>query len=290
MEIIRKLGSLISTLIVTIMIFLAVMLVGVRLIGLTPYAVLSGSMEPTYHVGSLIYVKDVAPEDIVVGTPITFVVNEDLLLATHRVVGIDKRTTRFIEVLGEDGQPLLDTDGNPVYEEEPLEEPTYYFETKGDANESVDGALVHHKNVVGTPIFSIPYLGYLSNWLQTPKGMIMGASIALVLLILTFIPDLLNLVDDEPAKKAEPKKVKKEAKKKASKQSAKAQKSRRQTPEDEDDWLGPAPARRTRQAAGAEDQPAPAAEEQAELPTPPAGEEPPRRRRRRQAVDPQTGE
>ena len=199
MKVLRKLWSVISTLLVIVMVILAVLLVGVRVVGLTPYAVLSGSMEPTYHVGALIYVKDVAPADITVGMPITFVVNEDLLLATHRVVDIEVLTTRQEQVLDEAGNPVLDDEGNPVLEEVSLDEPVYYFQTKGDANDAVDGTPVHYKNVVGTPVFSIPYLGYLSSWLQTRQGMIMGICIALVLVILTFLPDLLRAVD-EPKK------------------------------------------------------------------------------------------
>ena len=199
MKVLRKLWSVISTLLVIVMVILDVLLVGVRVVGLTPYAVLSGSMEPTYHVGALIYVKDVDPADITVGMPITFVVNEDLLLATHRVVDIQVLTTRQEQVLDEAGNPVLDDEGNPVVEEIPLDEPTYYFQTKGDANDAVDGTPVHYKNVVGTPVFSIPYLGYLSSWLQTRQGMIMGICIALVLVILTFLPDLLRAVD-EPKK------------------------------------------------------------------------------------------
>lgn len=199
MKVLRKLWSVITTLLVAVMVILAVLLVGVRVVGLTPYAVLSGSMEPTYHVGALIYVKDVDPADITVGMPITFVVNEDLLLATHRVVDIEVITTRQEQMLDEAGTPLLDDAGNPVMEEVPLDEPVYYYQTKGDANDAVDGTPVHYKNVVGTPVFSIPYLGYLSSWLQTRQGMIMGICIALVLVILTFLPDLLRAVD-EPKK------------------------------------------------------------------------------------------
>lgn len=201
MKAFKKIWNFISTLGVVLVICLAVLLVGVRLVGLTPYAVLSGSMEPTYHVGSLIYVKDIDAAEIEVGTPITFVVNEDLLLATHRVVDIEIRTTALEAVLDENGQPTTDEKGNVVTREVELEEPAYYFQTKGDANEDVDGSLVYYKNVVGTPKFSIPYLGYLSSWLQTREGMIMGISIALVLIMLTFLPDLLNAVDDEPKKK-----------------------------------------------------------------------------------------
>lgn len=211
MRAIQRIWNIISTLFVIGMILLAIALVGVRLVGLTPFAVLSGSMEPTYHVGSLIYVKDAEPSEIEVGDPITFVVNEDLLVATHRVVGIETYTTGHREVLDEAGNPVKDEDGNTVYEEYDLEETSYYYQTKGDANDDVDGGAVYYKNVIGTPVFSIPYLGYLSSWLQTRKGMIMGISIALVILILTFLPDLLNAVDDEP-KKDSPKKAKKRGK------------------------------------------------------------------------------
>lgn len=206
MKMLKKLWGFISTLFLVLMIALAIALVGVRFLGFTPYAVLSGSMEPTYHVGSLIYVKDIAPEAVEIGMPLTFVVNEDLLVATHRVVDISIVETRQEPVLDEAGQPVLDEFGNEVLQEVPLEEPAYYYQTKGDANDEVDGTPVHYKNIVGTPVFSIPYLGYLSSWLQTREGTIMGISIALAVLLLTFLPDILGLVDDEPKKKKRGKK------------------------------------------------------------------------------------
>lgn len=211
MRAIKKIWNFINTLLVAVVVLLAIALVGVRLVGLTPYAVLSGSMEPTYHVGALIYVKDIAPEEVEVGTPLTFIVNEELLIATHRVVDIAVAETKMETVLDEAGNPVLDENGKEVQQEVPLEEPVYYFQTKGDANDDVDGSLVHHKNVVGTPVFSIPYLGYLSSWLQTRKGMIMGVSIALVVLILTFLPDMLNAVDDSPKKKKKKRRKKRPA-------------------------------------------------------------------------------
>ena len=211
MRAIKKIWNFINTLFVIAVVLLAIALVGVRLIGLTPFTVLSGSMEPTYHVGSLIYVRDIAPEEVEIGSPLTFVVNEDLLVATHRVVDVIVAETKMETVLDEAGQPVKDENGQEVRQEVPLEEPVYYFQTKGDANDDVDGSLVHYKNIVGTPVFSIPYLGYLSSWLQTRQGMIMGISIALVILILTFLPDLLNAVDDDPKKKKPRKKGKHEA-------------------------------------------------------------------------------
>lgn len=201
MKIFRKLWSFISNFLVIAIVLLAVALVGVRLFGLTPYTVLSGSMEPTYHVGSLIYVKDIAADEIKPGTVITFVMNEDLVLATHRVVDATIVTQQEQPLVDGEGQPVLDENGDPVTQLADLDEPIYYYNTKGDANDYIDGAPVRYENVVGSPVFSIPYLGYLSSWLQTRQGMIIGISVALVLVILTFMPDILRSVDDAPEKR-----------------------------------------------------------------------------------------
>ena len=96
MKVFAKLWNIISTLIVILIVILAILLGGVRLVGLRPFAVLSGSMEPTYHVGSLIYVKSCDPEDVEVGDPITFVLDEDLNVATHRVISIDPERSKKI--------------------------------------------------------------------------------------------------------------------------------------------------------------------------------------------------
>ena len=209
MRVIRKIWSFITTLLVIAVVALAIALVGVRVIGLTPLTVLSGSMEPAYHVGSLIYVQKIDPAEITEGMPITFVLNDDLLVATHRVVGIEKIETALKAVVTEDNQPVLDENGETTYARVALDEPTYYFTTKGDANEAEDGSPVYYKNVVGTPVFTIPYLGYLSSWLQTKKGMMLGGCIAVVLLMLTFVPDMIRNMDDEPKKKKKKKHKKK---------------------------------------------------------------------------------
>lgn len=192
MRFFKRLFRWMSNIAVALVLICAILLVGVQVVGLKPYAVLSGSMEPTYHVGSLIYVRKIDPADVTVGMPLTFVVNEDLLVATHRVVDIEKVTMRQEQVLDEQGNPVVDEDGNPLTQDVQLDEPVYYFQTKGDANEAVDGSPVYYKNIVGTPVFTIPYLGYLAGWLQTKQGMIMGVSIALAILLATFIPDILG--------------------------------------------------------------------------------------------------
>lgn len=171
----KKLWSVLSTLIVIAVVALAILLAGVRIVGLTPYVVLSGSMEPTYHTGSLIYDKKVDPFTLKEGDVITFMVSEDTL-ATHRIVGV---------------VPDEDEPG------------TIRFRTKGDANDAEDGTLVHYKNVVGTPVFTIPYLGYFSNWITHAPGKYITITAAVVFLILLFLPDMLKKADEADKKAAE---------------------------------------------------------------------------------------
>lgn len=196
MKKLQKVWNVFTTALVVLVLLVAVLLVGVRLIGMKPLYVMSGSMEPAFHVGSLIFVQETAPADIKVGDPITYTINENGDYSTHRVIEIAIFETSTRPVTDANGQPVLDENDEPVYEEYELDETCYYFYTKGDANEAADGLPVYYKNVVGVPKLTIPYLGYLAHWLQTPKGRILGVAIALVVVILTFLPDLLKWVDE----------------------------------------------------------------------------------------------
>ena len=64
MKAFKKTIDVITTVTLILIIVFAFLLVGVRLFGLEPYTVLSGSMEPEYHVGSLIYVKDTSVAEL----------------------------------------------------------------------------------------------------------------------------------------------------------------------------------------------------------------------------------
>ena len=59
-----------------------------RLFGYTPYAVLSGSMEPEYPVGSLILVHSVDPGALQPGDDVTFY-RSDGAVVTHQVYAVD---------------------------------------------------------------------------------------------------------------------------------------------------------------------------------------------------------
>lgn len=156
---VKKVWDIVTSVLVVLVVLFAVFLMGSRIVGLQVFNVISGSMEPTYSVGDLLYVKTVDPDSVKVGDPITFVLNEDLVVATHRVVKIDSENREFT--------------------------------TKGDANETEDAAPVHFNNLVGVPVFSIPLLGYVSAYIQSPPGMYVAIAIGVILLAAVFLPDIL---------------------------------------------------------------------------------------------------
>jgi signal peptidase len=162
---VKRVWNVITTVFVVLVVIIAILLVGVRLVGIQPYTVLSGSMEPTYHVGSLIYVWTRGdPTELKTGDPVTFMLNENTV-ATHRI----------IEVIPDESDPTV-----------------VRYRTKGDANEDADGALVHSANVIGKPLFTIPYLGYFANFVQQPFGRTIALTGCILILIAALLPDLLS--------------------------------------------------------------------------------------------------
>lgn len=94
--------------------------------GYRPLVVLSGSMEPSYKVGSIIYYKQVEKSEIQIGDAITYRLSDGSFVS-HRVVGV-----------------LADN-----------------YITKGDANNAQDAMPVNYSSVVGKDAkTSIPYVGY----------------------------------------------------------------------------------------------------------------------------------
>lgn len=166
----KKIWNVVTTLLVAAVVLLAIALAGVRLFGLQVYTVLSGSMEPAYPVGALLYDKKVDPAQLRPGDVITFMLDEDTIV-THRIV----------EVVPDEEDPSV-----------------IRFRTKGDANAAEDGSLVHYKNVLGTPVFTIPKLGYFANFVQQPPGLYVAIAFGAVLVLLAFLPDLLG--DDKKKK------------------------------------------------------------------------------------------
>lgn len=161
----KKIWNITSTAVVVLIVLCAVFLMGSRLMGYQVFTIISGSMEPEYNVGDLIYVKKVDPQTIKVGDDITFILNEDLVIATHRVVRIDTEKQHFY--------------------------------TKGLANEIEDSDPVHFNNVIGVPKFSIAKLGYVSNFIQNPPGTYITIGLGVLLILIVFLPDIISKKEKE---------------------------------------------------------------------------------------------
>ena len=166
MEKLKKILNVIATVFVTLLILIAVLLVGVRVVGLKPYTVLSGSMEPDYHVGAVVYVKPVDASEIKKNDVITYVLDSGTVV-THRV----------IELLPDA------TDENLIY-----------FRTKGDNNNTADNTPVHPKNVLGKVVGTVPLIGYVAYYIQNPPGNYIAICVCILILVMAFLPDLLDKI------------------------------------------------------------------------------------------------
>lgn len=176
-EKIKKIWNAFNTVVIVLAVILVLLLVGVRFIGMDICVVLSGSMEPAYHTGSVIYIKkDVDPEALQVGDPITFELNGGML-ATHRI----------IELVPDEADPSI-----------------VRFRTKGDANDVADGSLVEPADVVGTPVFTIPYLGFAVQYIQNPPGKYVALMLGAFLILMMILPEM--IFGEEKKKAKSPKK------------------------------------------------------------------------------------
>ena len=96
-------------------------------LGVRPYVVLSGSMEPQIHTGSICIINTRASyEDVEAGDVIAYETVSGMMV-THRAVRVTKTG----------------------------------IETKGDANDVSDGITTTKDNFKGKTIFTIPCVGYL---------------------------------------------------------------------------------------------------------------------------------
>lgn len=186
----KTIWNVFTTVVIVLVVILAMLLSGVRILGLQVFAVLSGSMEPLYPTGALIYVQEIEDNRTIPdGTVITFMAGEDTIV-THRIVAA---------VPDEDDPTVI------------------RYRTKGDANDVEDGTLVHYKNIIGAPVFTIPQLGYLANFIQQPPGSYLTISFGAVFVLLLFLPELLSAFLDEegekPSRKKSPAKRKSRVKK-----------------------------------------------------------------------------
>lgn len=116
------------------------------LMQIKPAVVVSGSMEPAIHTGSLIFI-DKKKTEADIGEIIAF--EKGGVFITHRIVG--KTETGYI--------------------------------TKGDANKANDMGILPKSSVVGTTEYSLPYLGYAVKRLAEPGWIIISVTICCCLML-----------------------------------------------------------------------------------------------------------
>ena len=139
----------------TVILILGILFLVLFAAGIKPYVVISGSMEPAIHKGSLSFINTHTKyEDIKLGD----------IIAYQAATG-DKVTHRVSEVT-EEG-----------------------LKTRGDANSVDDVALTTESNFLGKNIFSIPMLGYAIGTLQTTRGKIVLGTIIVLILVASFSLD-----------------------------------------------------------------------------------------------------
>ena len=155
---ITKICNFLMSIIIVIMVVIAGLLFVPRIFGYETFAVISGSMEPNIPVGSIVYSKECAMDDLQVGDSITFKLSDNTIV-THRIYQIDN-------------------DG--------------LITTKGDANEVEDATKISIDNIVGKVGFTLPFLGYISVYAKTPLGIAMACAVIFVILLLNFIPDIFS--------------------------------------------------------------------------------------------------
>ena len=145
----KILTEILNGIITAVLSLIILIFIAARIFNIEPFVVMSGSMEPVIHTGSLIFI-DKNDTDVKAGDIIAF--HKGDISVTHRVSGIN-----------EDGTLI----------------------TKGDANETEDPAPVAREQVMGTYLFTVPFLGYVVTYLRTPFGISLFAGMMAVCLVLT---------------------------------------------------------------------------------------------------------
>ena len=164
MKVLNAICSTLSGIIIAALAAIAIALILPKLLGMGEYVVLSGSMEPTIHVGAIVYDKAMDASTLREGDVVTYRLSADALV-THRVTVIDREEKTVI--------------------------------TKGDANDTPDANPIPFDNIVGVVKFNIPYLGFIAKYMKTGLGIGVICGILVILIILNALPDLFKEDDEE---------------------------------------------------------------------------------------------
>lgn len=121
------------------------------IMGIKPFIVLTGSMEPIIKAGDLVLVKEVNENELKINDIIAFRYTKEDEALIHRIVGIEEYEGKT------------------------------FFTTKGDNNQTEDKLNIEYKNIEGIYSFRIGKIGEIAMFIRTKQG------IAISLLAITTI-------------------------------------------------------------------------------------------------------
>lgn len=157
----RKIFNIFLNIVIFAEICLVIVFFVPNLIGMKTYVVTSGSMEPLYPVGSLIYIKTVQPNEVKVNDAITFYMENTEIVATHQVYEIDEEKRQFRT----QGVNNKDENGNIISDARP----------------------VNFSNLIGKPVLCVENLGYLNRFITTSPGIYFVISFTVFIILIYYI-------------------------------------------------------------------------------------------------------
>lgn len=157
--------SVLGTLILVSVILVCIPVTVPKLMGYEIYDIVSGSMEPEIPVGSVVYVKAAAPEEIQEGDVIAFW--RGAPAEGETVDGAEEGAVNGTEA----GMAESAEEGAVVVHRVVLNQIVEgWFETKGDANTDVDMSHVPYDDLIGRVTYHIPFLGGVMGLLGSTVG------------------------------------------------------------------------------------------------------------------------
>ena len=166
----KKIVNAMLSLFLIIAVVMVILLFGVRLFSVKPYVIMSGSMDPVYPVGSVVYVKETPPETLKPEDDIIFYLEQNVV-ATHRIREIYPQEQN-VQTYGINN---IDANGHQIN----------------------DARRVDFDHIIGRVEFSIPIIGFVYMFIKTTQGKIAVIVIALAMFA---ISQALNHLEKEKNK------------------------------------------------------------------------------------------
>ena len=163
MKKIRSVVHIASWILSSVVFLTAIALIAAFVCGYRMYCIQTGSMEPDYTVGTIIFVKPVDFNSLSEGDVITF--RSGSVVVTHRIVSIDRDSEKV--------------------------------ETKGDNNDTADFSPTDYSDIIGRVEYYVPYVGYPVLFGQTLAGKIIIVNVFLLFILAVNVIRYLEEDDEE---------------------------------------------------------------------------------------------